>query len=191
MSSFAPLSASGTRASLTRRNFLRQSLAAPCFLIPILRNGTLGQPVLASHPWFVNVADTSGLAAFRNTCGDPAKDYLVETLGCGVALFDYNHDGLIDVLLVNGSSFKLLSNPNLPQSLKPFVSQQRRWQLHGCHRGKRTDQSGMGSGRHRWRLRQRRPPRRIHQQFRQQCIVPQQRQWDFYECHEGCGFGRR
>lgn len=116
MSSFAPLSASGTRASLTRRNFLRQSLAAPCFLIPILRNGTLGQPVLASHPWFVNVADTSGLAAFRNTCGDPAKDYLVETLGCGVALFDYNHDGLIDVLLVNGSSFKLLSNPNLPQS---------------------------------------------------------------------------
>jgi hypothetical protein len=116
MNDFVPQGASAARAWLTRRNFLRQSLAAPCFLIPILRSGTLGQPVLAPHPWFINVADKSGLAAFRETCGDQAKDYLVETLGSGVALFDYNNDGLVDVLLVNGSSFELLSNPNLPQS---------------------------------------------------------------------------
>jgi enediyne biosynthesis protein E4 len=104
---------------LTRRNFLRQSLAAPCFLIPIFRNGTLGRPVLAPrppNPWFIDAAKESGLAAFRDTCGDSAKDYLVETLGSGVALFDYNNDGLVDVLLVNGSSFEALANPNLSHS---------------------------------------------------------------------------
>jgi enediyne biosynthesis protein E4 len=104
---------------LTRRRFLRQSLAAPCFLIPLFRNGTLGQPILAPSPpspWFIEAAGKSGLAAFRDTCGNAAKDYLVETLGCGVALFDYNNDGLIDVLLVNGSSFEALANPNLPRT---------------------------------------------------------------------------
>jgi hypothetical protein len=55
------------------------------------------------------------LAAFHDVCGSPAKDYLVETVGSGVALFDYNNDGLIDVFLVNGSSFELLANPHLPR----------------------------------------------------------------------------
>jgi enediyne biosynthesis protein E4 len=101
---------------LTRRNFLRSSLAAPCFLIPILCNGKLGQPILTqnSQPWFIDKAEKSGLSSFRETCGSSVKDYLVETLGSGVALFDYNNDGLIDVFLVNGASFEHLSNPNLP-----------------------------------------------------------------------------
>jgi hypothetical protein len=56
------------------------------------------------------------LAAFRDTCGSLAKQYLVETLGGGVALFDYNGDGLVDVLLVNGSSFEVLSDPRVPRT---------------------------------------------------------------------------
>ncbi len=107
---------SAQSSSPTRRDFLRSTLAAPCFLIPIFRGDGLGQPVLAPNPWFVDVAAESGLAAFRNTCGTPIKEYLVETLGSGVALFDYNNDGLTDVLLVNGSSFEALANPKLPRS---------------------------------------------------------------------------
>jgi hypothetical protein len=61
------------------------------------------------------MAGNSGLATFRNTCGSSVKDYLIETLGSGVALFDYNNDGLVDIFLVNGSSLELLSNPRLPK----------------------------------------------------------------------------
>ena len=100
----------------TRRNFLRRCAAAPCFLIPLFQNGILGQPVLAANPWFINTANKAGLAAFRETCGGLVKDYLIETLGSGVALFDYNNDGLVDVFLVNGSSLEMLTNPNLPQT---------------------------------------------------------------------------
>jgi enediyne biosynthesis protein E4 len=103
-------------SSLTRRDFLRNSLITPAFVIPIFRGGVLGQPVLAPSPWFVEVAAKSGLSAFRHTSGTTAKEYLVETLGSGVALFDYNNDGLVDVLLVNGSSFETLANPKLPRS---------------------------------------------------------------------------
>jgi enediyne biosynthesis protein E4 len=101
---------------LSRRNFLRQALAAPCFLIPIFRNGTLGQPTLVTNPWFVDRADKSGLGDFHETCGGAVKDYLIETLGSGVALFDYNNDGLVDVLLVNGSSLEVLSNLQVPKA---------------------------------------------------------------------------
>jgi enediyne biosynthesis protein E4 len=100
---------------VTRRSFLRHCAGAPCFVIPLFRNGTRGQPILAPGPWFIDFASKAGLAAFRDVCGDSAKDYLVETLGSGVALFDYNNDGLVDVLLVNGSSFEVLAHPSLPR----------------------------------------------------------------------------
>jgi enediyne biosynthesis protein E4 len=100
----------------TRRQFLRQCLTAPFFVMPVFRGDIVGQPVLAPGPWFIDVAESSGLASFRDVCGSAAKDYLVETLGSGVALFDYNNDGLLDILMVNGSSFEILTNPGLPRS---------------------------------------------------------------------------
>ncbi len=99
----------------TRRGFLRRAAEA-CFVIPLFRNGTLGQPVAAPGSWFRDIADPCGLSAFRDRSGSPAKDLLVETVGSGVALFDYNHDGLLDVFLVNGSTFEILSDAALPRT---------------------------------------------------------------------------
>jgi hypothetical protein len=39
----------------------------------------------------------------RTYCGGPTKDHLLESLGTGVALFDYDGDGLLDVYLVNAA----------------------------------------------------------------------------------------
>lgn len=55
---------------------------------------------------FEDVAAQAGLA-FRHVSGDPAaKQYLVESTGSGVALFDYDNDGLLDIFFVNGTSWK-------------------------------------------------------------------------------------
>src|SRR4029450_10198011 len=40
--------------------------------------------------------------------GGPAKDYIIEATGSGVALVDYDDDGWLDVYLVNGSTFPAL-----------------------------------------------------------------------------------
>ena len=102
----------------TRRDWLRTSLTGLCFAVPVLANDKLGQPVLASGgPWFTDVANKAGLTTFRDICGGPAKNYLLETMNGGVAIFDYNNDGLMDILLVNGSTFELLDNPKLPRTM--------------------------------------------------------------------------
>lgn len=99
-----------------RRQFLRSCMGGLCVVIPLFQGGRQGAPLLAPGPAFAEIARQAGLDAFRDTCGSVAKDYLVETVGSGVALFDYNHDGLLDVLMVNGSTFRLLDNPRLPRT---------------------------------------------------------------------------
>jgi hypothetical protein len=99
-----------------RRAFLKSSWGGLCFALPLFRNGSIGQPTVSAGPWFAETAQRAGLDAFRDTCGSVAKDYLVETVGSGVALFDYNNDGLLDVFLVNGSTFEVLDNPRLPRT---------------------------------------------------------------------------
>lgn len=84
--------------------------------MPLLPGGYTGQPVITTSPWFADLARRAGLDAFRDTCGSLAKNYLVETVGSGAAVFDYNGDGLLDVFFVNGSTFQILDNPGLPRT---------------------------------------------------------------------------
>src|SRR5207247_5927056 len=51
---------------------------------------------------FSDVTAASGLDRFHHVSGGPAKDYIVEATGSGVALVDYDDDGWLDVYLVNG-----------------------------------------------------------------------------------------
>ena len=53
---------------------------------------------------FEDITDKTALANFRHRSGSPAKDYIFETTSGGVAIFDYDVDGLPDIYLVNGST---------------------------------------------------------------------------------------
>jgi len=57
----------------------------------------------------VDVAEQAGLTLV-NVCGGPSKDYIVEVNGNGAALFDYDNDGDLDALIVNGSTLANISH---------------------------------------------------------------------------------
>ena len=56
---------------------------------------------------FRDVAATSGLTAVTISGGKDRKKYILESTGSGVAIFDYDNDGLQDVFLVNGTRFDI------------------------------------------------------------------------------------
>lgn len=53
---------------------------------------------------FEDVTARTALASFKHHSGSAQKDYIVETTSGGVAILDYDNDGLPDVYLLNGST---------------------------------------------------------------------------------------
>jgi enediyne biosynthesis protein E4 len=54
---------------------------------------------------FVDIAKQAGLTAVNVSGADTHKQYIVETTGNGVVIFDYDNDGLPDILFLNGGRF--------------------------------------------------------------------------------------
>ncbi len=52
---------------------------------------------------FLNIAREAGLNAKTIFGGEHKNKYLLETTGCGVAFYDYDNDGWLDIFLVNGT----------------------------------------------------------------------------------------
>jgi hypothetical protein len=73
-------------------------------LNPVLRISVLVMSVLSAAPLVAPVFDVNlprGLDFTLQNSPTPQK-YLIETMPGGVALLDYNNDGLLDIFLVNG-----------------------------------------------------------------------------------------
>jgi hypothetical protein len=79
---------------------------------------------------FKDIAESSGLATWHHTMGTPEKMYILETVGSGVGLLDYDNDGWMDIYLVNGSTYDAMSGKVTPPHAALF---------HNNHDGTFTD----------------------------------------------------
>src|SRR6266702_6439722 len=81
----------------TRRDFIRSL----CRSVPVFSFDQLARG-LPLGVQFVNVAREAGLKAKTIFGSERTNRFLLETTGCGVAFFDYDNDGWLDIFLVNG-----------------------------------------------------------------------------------------
>ena len=65
---------------------------------------------------FVDVAKQSGLTAKTIYGGEHKNRYLLETTGCGVAFYDFDHDDWLDLFLVNGTRLEGFAKGSEPVS---------------------------------------------------------------------------
>jgi hypothetical protein len=63
---------------------------------------------------FKDISQSSGLTTWRYSGGTPAKAFIVESLGSGVALLDYDNDGWLDIYLVNGMTYDAMNSKAPP-----------------------------------------------------------------------------
>jgi hypothetical protein len=103
-----------TRGSSSALVWLPVFAGTALLWLPALAGGS----VQVHQPQFIESAGAAGLA-FTHVNGASGQYYLPEQMGAGVALFDYDNDGDLDVFLVqdgplNGSA--PASSPNYPTS---------------------------------------------------------------------------
>ena len=86
--------------------------------------GGSSAPAETAAGWcFEDVTASSGID-FRCTFGDEEFSYILEDTGSGVATFDYDGDGLLDLYFVNGTWLEGINDPaGRPNNLLPFVTQ--------------------------------------------------------------------
>jgi hypothetical protein len=98
---------------MTRRHVLQLAIAATARaqnrgmaargVKPTPRGKPSGLPF---HARFSNVAHSAGLRAPVIYGGTAHADYILESMGCGAAFFDYDNDGWLDILLLTGRRFQ-------------------------------------------------------------------------------------
>lgn len=82
----------------------------------------LSQQSNAAPGEFVDITPASGVR-FRHLASHTGKKYLIETMGSGVALFDYDNDGRLDIFLLNGAP---IADPT-PKGTIPRKMSSRYW----------------------------------------------------------------
>jgi hypothetical protein len=86
-------------------------------------SGTAAAPTSSMVPGkFVDTTSASGIN-FMGVASHTSKKYLLETMGSGVAVFDYDNDGLLDIFCVNGAP---LSDPT-PKGTIPQKKSEKDW----------------------------------------------------------------
>ena len=95
------------KSSRSRRDFLQ--LLSLAGLSPFARVPSLALPAVAAAPLFEEIAPSaSGIVWKHDNAMSPSR-YLPETMGPGVAFFDFDNDGWLDIFMVNSGASDFFS----------------------------------------------------------------------------------
>ncbi|MGC2617396.1 MAG: VCBS repeat-containing protein, partial [Acidobacteriaceae bacterium] len=91
--------------------------AMPAAAILIAQSAPPPSSIVPAH--FVDETAARGID-FKHQAMHSSRKYLLETMGSGVALFDYDNDGRLDIFLVNGAPFPdFVPKGTIPQKTGP------------------------------------------------------------------------
>ena len=112
------------RFNVINGNLLIVALLASCLIVAAAQQlpDHKSEDAKPSQPKFTDVTSTLGIS-FQHIASHTSKKYLIETMGSGVALFDYDNDGRLDIFAVNGAP---LSDPT-PKGTVPQKSGPEHW----------------------------------------------------------------
>lgn len=122
--------ATGTRDGTKSQLPMATSGAHGAVLDSAHRPITAGGAVNDGPTIFLDVAEKAGLTSWKHVSGTPERKFILETVGSGVALLDYDNDGWLDIYLINGATYKSLEGREAPPHAALF---------HNNHDGTFTD----------------------------------------------------
>ena len=88
---------------------LRTTICLGCTLL-------LGANMFGAAPIFTDIASEAGLTHTFYCGREDQKDYIIEILGGGVALLDFDRDGYLDAFFVTGSTLESFPSGNQPSN---------------------------------------------------------------------------
>src|SRR2546427_4737665 len=93
-----------------RRSLERTSMPRPgtitlivflMFAIAFWKTASISPTASASNEIFTDITEQAGIT-WQQFGGESQDRFLIETMGGGVAFFDFDNDGLLDIFFVNG-----------------------------------------------------------------------------------------
>ena len=126
---------------MTQRGSLlgKNSLAIRAFIVVVLAitwGMALHGQTVPGH--FIDATQKLGVQ-FRQQASPTTKKYLLETMGSGVALFDYDNDGRLDIFFANGAPINdptpkdTIPQKTDPKYLEPPLPSETRRDFRGCY----------------------------------------------------------